>query len=121
MDDLFNLILTGVGKINPLFAVALLGVWMIFGDRIKGVLSRFPLLGPLLKPAPVPSPAPDAPKVDPDSDLDKWLEDHTLLDRLWKRLKGRFGDAVTKGDLDEDEAYEKLLKAIKAALDEPKK
>ncbi len=105
-----DLILSLLGSINPLWAAVALLVWSIFGTQMSkgaaGVLawlrSRF-----------VKSPAgPDSPKADPTkSEVDVWLEQHPLLDRLWVKLKEKF-KAVPDGKADEDELYKALLDAI---------
>lgn len=108
MEDFFNALVHCLGQINPLYAVLAVAVWVLFGEKIKGLLARLPFKLPDLK---RPEPEPDAPS-EPTDPLDDWLEEHPLLDRLWQRLKLKFTETV-QDDVDEDELYVKLLKAIR--------
>ena len=109
VEELFTALLHCLGQINPLYAALALGLWVLFGDKLKALLGRIPL--PRLPDAkPVGPPVPD----DTPDPLDDWLENNPLLDRLWQRLKLRFTETV-EDDVDEDELYLMLLKAIKEA------
>ncbi len=104
MDGLFELILNYVSGINPLYAVLLAALWLVFGEKIKTALAA--LLSRLKR-------QPDADPAPADgSDLDEWLEQHPLLDRLWQRLKDRVKDAAD-GTIDEDDLYLEILKALR--------
>jgi len=92
VDDILSQVLPWLAGVNPLVAFGLLAVWLVFGDKIKDVLAR-------LRPS-APNPA------DP-------LEDHPLLDLLWRRLKSRFADKPL--DEDDDDLYVRLVKALKDA------
>lgn len=106
MEDLVNALIHCLGQINPLYAALALGVYALFGNRLKGVLGG--LLARLPRLPQVPA-QPEAPKTDP---LNDWFEKHPYLDRLWERLKEKF-KAVPDGKVDEDQLFLKLLEAIK--------
>lgn len=108
MDDLYQQILCWLAGINPLYAFAAAALWVVFGSRIKALLAKIPL--PKLRPT--------DPKNDEKNDVEKWLEEHPLLDRLWKRLKEEF--KVKVDGVGEDDAYVALLEALRKAADEKK-
>ncbi len=109
MDDFFQALLACLGKINPLYAFAALAVYALLGGKLKGLLDKIKL--PNLKPV-TPDPTPDKPPSAP-VDLDKWLEEHPLLDILWRRLKNQFAQQIVHGRVDPEDAMLALSRAIK--------
>ncbi len=105
-----NALLHCLGTVNPLYAALGLAAWVLFGDRIKSALGGLWKIIPSLPVAPA---VPTAP-ADPKTDLNAWLEQHPLLDRLWVRMKEQFA-TVADGKVDEDTLYARLLDAIKKA------
>lgn len=95
MEDVLSQVLAWLAGVNPLYAGLALFVWMLFGDKIKDVLGRIKL------PRPDPGPV-----VKPDP-----LEEHPLLDLLWKRLKKRFEEKAP--DTDDEDLFVALARAIK--------
>lgn len=101
MEDLFNQLVAWLATVNPLYAFAALAVWMLFGDKIKALLSRIPL--------PKFPPSPSKPKDEPNSGPSDPLEDNPLLDLIWQRLKKKW----TEHPGEDEDKLAKLVKAIK--------
>lgn len=80
----------------PAIGGVLLVLWLVFGDRIKALFKKT-----------VPG-QPDSADV---LAIDKWLEQHPLLDRVWVRVKEKFTDLLK--NTSEDDAYSAILDALK--------
>lgn len=105
MEDVLNqliALLGGSGHWVGYLAAALL---FLFRDRVLDKLG--------VKPKPADPVEPDEVDDEEQDETDAWLEEHPLLDRLWKRLKEKFADKVLTGEEGEDEVYAELLVAIR--------
>lgn len=88
VDEFLNTLLECLAKANPMYAAIAIGVWFIFGDRIKAALAKLPW----------------PKKTDVAAD--------PLLTLLVERLKKKFAEDIATGT-DPHDAYVRAVEALK--------